>query len=424
MVQIIDENRRPSKWSLLGQGIAEGSKNFVQDFGDLILKNKENQKKEKLLHEENESIKKNYGINLSGIRDPKQRQNLVELALTDKNKALKFANEIKNNEKIIEDLEKKRNLEPGSLSAYKNDPKMAEQISRPKKEEKPAKLALTEKPVPKEISQKINKILKENPTASADELRSIMDLEEIPPVYSNSYTENRRRAEESLGKSSESKQNALRLETLPMRQKIAEKAQIARESIENKNSLLGLIDKGNINDPAWTIFSELLPFNLGKRLLSNDTVEYKGGLVDNYKDLRSIFSGATRVSEIDILSDKIADLYLTDEQKKAILKSRINAAKVDIIKAEAAAELENKPNIGTLQFNEELEKIARPKIDALFNQIIDENKAIIQNAENRKKISLNTNDPEDKKIAQDILKEAGGDRNKARQLAKKKGYVF
>jgi hypothetical protein len=82
MVQIIDENRRPSKWSLLGQGIAEGSKNFVKDFGNLI---QEHQKEKKLLQQvqkENEVLQKRFpDINFSAIKDPKMRQKLVEQLL-------------------------------------------------------------------------------------------------------------------------------------------------------------------------------------------------------------------------------------------------------------------------------------------------------------------------------------------------------
>lgn len=62
---------------------------------------------------------------------------------------------------------------------------------------KESKQALTEKPVPEEISNKINQILEKNPKDSADKLRIKMDKAGIPPVYSNPYTENRRRDDES-----------------------------------------------------------------------------------------------------------------------------------------------------------------------------------------------------------------------------------
>lgn len=219
------------------------------------------------------------------------------------------------------------------------------------------------------------------------------------------------------------KQEKLREETLPIRKEISERAQLARQGIENKERGLDIIERGDLDDPTYAIFAELMPYNLGKRLLSNDTVEYKAGLVDEFADLRKIFSGQTRVKEIDLLEDKIADLYLTNDQKKAILKSRINVLKSDLIREEAAAELEAEGKFfGVLQFRREVEKRAKPKLDALFNKVLDEQKAIIKDAENQKKIPLDINDPDGKRIIEEIFNEAGRDWKKAEALAKKKGY--
>lgn len=216
-----------------------------------------------------------------------------------------------------------------------------------------------------------------------------------------------------------------RKETLPLKENIIARADASRESIRNKTHLIELIDKGNINDPTFAIFAESLPFNLGKRLLSEDTVEYKGGLVDEFADLKNIFKGATRVKEVEIYENKLADIYLNDAQKKAILKSRINTAKVDLIREEAAAEVENMfPNIGALQFNKKVDDIAKPKINALFNTIWDEQKAIIDQAERRKDMPLDINDPDDVIIIDQILKEANGNYLEAEKIAKKKGYKF
>lgn len=216
----------------------------------------------------------------------------------------------------------------------------------------------------------------------------------------------------------------LKKETLPLKQNIIARADASRESIRNKSHLLDLIDKGNLNDPTFAIFAESLPFNLGKRMLSDDTVEYKGGLVDEFSDLKNIFKGATRVKEVEIYENKLADIYLDDAQKKAILKSRINTAKIDLIREEAAQEVEEKyPNITALQFNKKIDEIAKPKIEALFNSIWGEQKAVLDQAEALKQIPLDYDDPQGRQILDQIMKEAGGDRSKARQIAKKKGYT-
>lgn len=214
-------------------------------------------------------------------------------------------------------------------------------------------------------------------------------------------------------------------ETLPLKQEIISRANASRESIRNKENLIKLIDQGNIDDPTFAIFAESLPYNLGKRLLSEDTVEYKGGLVDEFSDLKNIFKGATRVKEVEIYENKLADIYLTDSQKKSILKSRVNAAKIDLLREEAAAEVDEKfPGISALQFNKKVDEILQPKLDALFNNVWSEQKFIIDQAEEKKKTPLDPSDPEDNKIMRQILIEAGGNKDKAFDLAKKKGYTF
>ncbi len=214
-----------------------------------------------------------------------------------------------------------------------------------------------------------------------------------------------------------------RKETQPLRQDIATKANVARQGIQEKEHLLDLIKTGNIDDPTVATLLDAIPMNLGKRFLSNETVDYKAGLINGYRDLRNIFTGATRVKEIELLEDKVADLYLTDEQKQAILRSSIQTLNYDIIRADVAAEVENKfPELGVLQFNKKVEELAKPKLNALANRIIDEQKSFIKDAENRKKIPLDYDDPEGRQILDQIFKEAGGDKKKAREIAKKKGY--
>ena len=404
MVQIID--RQPTFLERISPGLQDLAAAGGQYFGKQMAQERQT-----------ESLHKQGLGHLAGL-PPELQQIGYSEQLKGENQRRKFSEEIMKNRQVLRDLENRRGLDPGSLAAYENDPKIAETITRPAKENK---TPTTEKPVPKDVSRKINQILTQNPKASADELRIKMDEADIPPVYSNPYTENRRRSEEQAKKSEEDRIRALRQETLPFRKEIADKAFAAQAGIENKERLLDLIEKGDIDDPTFATLAEALPLNLGKRLLSNDTVEYKAGMIEEFGDLRNLFKGQTRIKEIELLEQKIADLYLTDDQKKAILKSRINALKADVIRAEVAQEIENE-SLGVLQFQQELEKRSKPRLEALFNRILDEQKSIIQDAENKKKMALNPKDSEDFKLMQQILKEAGGDRNKALEIAKKKGY--
>jgi hypothetical protein len=105
-------------------------------------------------------------------------------------------------------------------------------------------------------------------------------------------------------------------DTAPIKKEIIDNANRSRDSIRNKNNLINLIEGGNLDDPTFAAIASIIPFNLGKRMLSPETVQYKGALVDEFGDLKNIFKGATRVKEVEIYEDKLADIYLTDAQKK------------------------------------------------------------------------------------------------------------
>jgi hypothetical protein len=414
MVQII--NRQPTSIERFAENIAPA----VQGIGMMLGQNLKRQREQRASDEEALKLQELTGQNLRGL-SPELRKEFAKYSLEAGAKAKKTADQLKTNQKIVRGLERQRDLEEGSLSAFEDDPKMAEVVSRPAKE-KP--LALTEKPVPEKIANKIESIINENPKATADQLRVKMDNAKIPPVYSNPYIENRRRTEETSGKIEEGRRESLRKETLPIRQEYANKANAARKGIQNKEHLIDLVKTGNLDDPTIAALAEALPLKLGKRLLSNETVEYKSGLIDEFTDLRNIFQGQTRLKEIELLEDKVADLYLTDDQKIGILKSRINALKADIIRADAAAELEDRLDLGILQFDQEVEKLAKPKLEKLFHDIIDEQKSIINAAERKKELPLDLNDPDDVKIIDAILQEANGNAKEAERIAKKKGYKF
>ena len=215
----------------------------------------------------------------------------------------------------------------------------------------------------------------------------------------------------------------IRKETLPIKQKIAEDAQNAVQSIQNKERQLELVESGELNDPTFATVMDMLPGKLGRRFLSNKTVEYKASLVDEFRDLRSIFTGATRVKEIEILENKIADTYYTDEQKKAIIKARMESLETPIIKAEVASEIDqDMPNLGILDFNKELNKRVKARLETNANKVID----LLKNAQNEAEViksrPLDVANPQDAEIMKQILQEANGNVAEAYKIAAKKGY--
>lgn len=125
MVQIHTPQPRQAKQSFGEKyGLNQAAGNLLQGYFGTQQRESEDSRLEELT-----------GMNLRGI-DPETKRIMATEALKGGITGKKKTDELIGNRKIISDLEQKRGLEPGSLSAYENDPKMAEQVSRPTKEPK------------------------------------------------------------------------------------------------------------------------------------------------------------------------------------------------------------------------------------------------------------------------------------------------
>jgi hypothetical protein len=362
----------------LGRGLEMGSQ--------LMQAHQAQKQQQQQMQQENAALKQLTGQDFSGISDPKLRQQAVGELLKQQGKQQALGQKQNYLEKLFGDQSQNTQQEPSNskeLSSQGFDPS-------------------------KISDEDIVKATAMDPTLGR-ELRAAKD---------SSLKERRHKEDVQIRKD-----ERRAAETIPMKQRIAENAQSAMQSLENKERQLELIDRGDLNDPTFASLMDKIPGKLGQRFLSNDTVQYKASLVDEYKDLRNIFQGQTRVKELEILENKIADTYYTDEQKKRIIKARMKSLDADLIKAEVAAEIDqNKPNLGILEFTKELNKRTKERMKSVSDQVIDDLTNVQKEAETQKSRSLDVSNPQDANIMTQILREAGGDVSKAYKIAEKKGY--
>lgn len=128
--------------SLLG-GLAEGVGPGIEKFQGL---QKEAQQKK--------AIASKFGEEIANL--PSELQKIyVSESLKGNVKSNEALSKLKGNREIIKDLEVKRNLPEGSLSAYEDNPAMAERISRP---EKPSKKTQASQPIDPEQLELIEQV--------------------------------------------------------------------------------------------------------------------------------------------------------------------------------------------------------------------------------------------------------------------------
>ncbi len=141
MVHIIDSPKS------FGSSFSSALKESLPDALSGLI---ERRKAAKELEAEDAALAK-QGIDVKGIKNPKLREGL----LGQKIKSTELAEKLRSNSAIVSQLEKDRDLEPGALSAYVNDPKMAEQVSRPVKEPKKTQASQPIDPEQLEIMKKV-----------------------------------------------------------------------------------------------------------------------------------------------------------------------------------------------------------------------------------------------------------------------------
>lgn len=327
MVQIIQERKKPSFSERLNAGISRGL-----DIGEQLM---QQQKAEKQMQQENEQLKKLTGVDFSGIRDPKLRQQITGELLQQQGKQANLNQKEQFINKIL------------GTQSQQREP-IQEDISYQQQGFNP--LDISDADIARATSM--------DPNLG----RSLRDAKDA------AIKENREQK-----KSEEAKVIASKKETLPLRKEFADKAKYARQGIENKKLALNLLKKGKIDDPLVVQIASYLPGALGNKLLSSDTQLYKAGLFDEFGVLKSMFPGAIRVKEIELLEDKLATLDKNDEAKAKILENGMKKLERDVILSKAARQVEKEnPQASLLDFESLVAEKAQPELNKLYQEIVDD----------------------------------------------------
>lgn len=304
MVQIIQENKKPTfsqKLNIgLGRGLETGSQLFAQH------------KQEQMKEQQKKAVSSLMGNEIANL--PENLQKLfVDYTLKGQNEQALNAQKLAWNNQKLRAIETERGLEPGSLQAYESDPAMAERIT------KPSKPVTGSEPVPKNISQSIKKVLSNNPNANADELRIAMDEEGIPPTYSNPYTENRRRMEESSPETLREKQIATAQASSDVKY-ISDLNQSRSKQILKKSSLdrLKAMSKKKATGKAYEKFLE----NMGLTALTSEgRREFAAEVKNQFTDFKQIAGSQLSAQEFFILAGAYPNPDFSPEANEAIIKN-------------------------------------------------------------------------------------------------------
>jgi len=340
MVQILPPiEKGPSPASQFAESLG----NFAQEFM---------QRKQAMsqLRSENEAIKQQIGIDLTGINDPKQRQMLTQSALEFRNKFAEQENKYNLRKRLIDEIQDRRQSQHSPDEVNDAIDKASQQLGMDS--------------TPEDIDWVRNQIeggqQEEDPFKEAE-------------LYAAAGEPNLSQVAKERAKSALKKTENAKKETLPLRKEYADKAKYASQGIENKKYASSLLKKGDIDNPEKVYFASLLPGAIGNKLLSDDTHLYKAGLFEEFGVLKNMFPGQIRVKEIELLEDKLATLDKSHSAKQKILDIGAKKLERDLILAKTARKVEKKyPEASYLEFQQLVQEQSQPELDKLFDEIVND----------------------------------------------------
>jgi hypothetical protein len=257
-------------------------------------------------------------------------------------------------QELSEKAEKKKNEEKANISEAKSLGIPVEEYSNYGQEYKkgliknkttnPSKGAQSFLPVPKEYSDEIQRILKENPDSDADDLALSLDQAGIPRAFSDSFIQNRREKQDRE-LTQKGKDIDIHNSWAPYEKELRDNAERASKQLESIEDIRDAIKQG-ASDP-WGLVNWARSFGpLGQTLSSAFQSAAQGqmgaALPNLIEGFRQLFGQRITDADLMILKDKLPDFGKTDEANEAILKVLSKYAKPLVEKYEIARDVKKK----------------------------------------------------------------------------------
>ena len=427
MTIFLQGQKKSSGWGSIGAGLGKG-------LGESLESAQEERKKDKYQDEENQAAKK-LGINLTGIRDPQTRREVLLQGIKSKYKSEEGDKDLLSNRSIISDLENRRGLESGSLKAYENDPAMAERVTKPTKEPKKTQAS---QPIDPEQLNLIENVRNDPSFDKASPSKKYQMLTGKGVSRENAKAEADIAAEEEkIGaetKKAEAKENQRKEDIVRQERELfhkeshnydeklkndAKTAQLQNRSLQRQ---MENVDKLGWYDRAVSLLGNSA---MGTVLKSKNAQEFDANTLYQMEGLRQILGGVLSDSDIRLLLQKIVTSDKNPEANKTIAKNMMFENNLKIAKDMIGNEIRSS-NGGyrPSNYESEIERIYQERygnsIQDMFNEVMslsDDKKKI---NEFRRKVppgtSLNDNSV---KMYYEL---ANGDPEKATKLAEEDGY--
>jgi hypothetical protein len=271
------------------------------------------------------------------------------------------------NQQIISDLEQRRNLAPGSLKAYVQDPKLAEQITRPPKEPKKTQAS---QPIDQEQLEIIKKVRAQPGFADLDELSQYQELTAAGVSKENAEVESKLRGAQ-LTRNQQAFDSAYKAQE-PFINETTDKYRAFETEMKPRLMQMQNIPDEDLVSPTAAAFLEQLNIPLGA--LEDPSSElYQKLSQDLLKGLPETYGNRILKVEVDNFLKTIPTLLNSPEGRRMIASNMLKLGELKEVyynemrkQQQAALEQQIIPK----DFQQRVFDQVKPQIDRINNEFV------------------------------------------------------
>jgi hypothetical protein len=271
------------------------------------------------------------------------------------------------NQQIISDLEQRRNLAPASLKAYVQDPKLAEQITRPPKEPKKTQAS---QPIDQEQLEIIKKVRAQPGFADLDELSQYQELTAAGVSKENAEVESKLRGAQ-LTRNQQAFDSAYKAQE-PFINETTDKYRAFETEMKPRLMQMQNIPDEDLVSPTAAAFLEQLNIPLGA--LEDPSSElYQKLSQDLLKGLPETYGNRILKVEVDNFLKTIPTLLNSPEGRRMIASNMLKLGELKEVyynemrkQQQAALEQQIIPK----DFQQRVFDQVKPQIDRINNEFV------------------------------------------------------
>lgn len=230
---------------------------------------------------------------------------------------------------------------------------------------------VTAQPIPPEIANKMALIKRQNPDVSASELKTLFDENGIPPIYSNTDVETRRREQELAQKTKETATGRdIQIHKLSNKvdEDISEKGKSADRQLEAVSTIRKSLQSGNVKPKS--IANALRGFGvvgdkIADAFLNKDQAAFSASIPSLIEGMKDLFGVRLSDADLKIVQDKLPGLGKDPSANESILQVIEKYANLAKKRSEIAREVKKEhQGLRRIDFGDEVEsRLEKWKLD-------------------------------------------------------------